>query len=73
MLSGTLRELIERRVCTGRVEVDGNVEVFEGGRHKRVRQGWGRGPVCRKGSDHRKNGLTEPGTRSECAGGSKAH
>ena len=23
-----------------------------------------RGPVCRKGSGHRKNGLTEPGTRS---------
>ena len=27
-----------RRVRRGRVEVDGNVEVSDGGRHKRVRQ-----------------------------------
>ena len=36
MLSGTLREL-SAEFAGGRVEVDGNVEVFEGVRHKRVR------------------------------------
>ena len=57
-------ERIERRIRRGRVEVGGNVEVFEG---------WGRGPVCRKGSGLRRNGLTEPGTRGGCADGNKAH
>ena len=31
------------------------------------------GRRCRKGSGHRKNGLTGPGTRSERADGNKAH
>ena len=55
-----------------RDEVDGNVGVFEGSRHKRVRQD-GDEVLSKKGSDLRKNGLTVPGTRRECAGGSKAH
>ena len=68
MLSGTQRELSAEFAGVG-----GNVEVFKGGCEKRVREDGGRGPVCRKGSGLRRNGLTEPGTRSECADGSKAH
>ena len=33
-------ERIESRIRKGRVEIDGNIEVFERGRHERVRQDW---------------------------------
>ena len=36
-------------------------------------KGRGRGPVCRKGSDLRMNGLIEPRIRGGCVDGNKAH
>ena len=44
----------------------GTEKGTERGQKGRVRQDGGRGPVCRKGSGHRRNGLTEPSNRSEC-------
>ena len=64
MLSGTLRELS--------AEFAGGVEVQGMSRCSRE-AGWGRGPACRKSSDLRRSGLTEPSTRSVCADGSKIH
>ena len=61
MLSGTQR--IECRICRGRVEIDGTVQVFEGGCQKRVRQD-GDKVLCAE---------TEPSNRSECVDGSKAY
>ena len=62
-MSGTQREMSEE-LGRGRVEVDGNVK----GEAAR-----GRGPECKRGNGHCRNGLTEPSTRSECVDGSKAH
>ena len=41
-----------------RIEVNGNVEVFEGRLSGEGQKGRGRGPVCRKDSGLRRNGLT---------------
>ena len=65
MLSGTLRELS--------AEFAGGVLKSMGMSRCSREAGWGRGPACRKGSDLRRSGLTEPSTRSVCADGSKIH